>query len=380
MYRARDTKLDRDVAIKVLPESFAQIPTEWPASSAKRSPRIAQPSQHRPHPWPRGVGGIEAWSWNWSKARPVDADRAWTDSARRRASDRASRSPTRWKRRTTQGIVHRDLKPANIKVAPDGTVKVLDFGLAKALDPAAASSPEAMNSPTLTAQGTQMGLIIGTAAYMAPEQARGKAVDRRADIWAFGVVLHEMLTGQRTFEGDDVSDTLASVLKGEVSWQALPGDLPSRSSTRASMPREGSEAALARHRRSATDPRRSGIARSVESRIGRRLGESARINLIVASCHPNRRHRDHRRHGSERADVESAAHSQNSWCGHSVSDRAAGWSGCAETESRGDRAVAGRCSHGLRREPPALSALDGRGRGKADCGVTRSLPWKRSAD
>ncbi len=125
-----------------------------------------------------------------------------------------------------QGIIHRDLKPANIKVRPDGTVKVLDFGLAKAFDPAAASSPEAMNSPTLTARGTQMGLIIGTAAYMAPEQARGKAVDRRADIWAFGVVLYEMLSGQRAFKGEDVSVTLASVIKEEVSWQALPADLP----------------------------------------------------------------------------------------------------------------------------------------------------------
>ena len=93
-----------------------------------------------------------------------------------------------------QGIVHRDLKPGNIKVRADGTVKVLDFGLAKALGPDGGSAPDVMNSPTLTAQATQIGMIIGTAAYMAPEQARGKAVDRRADIWAFGVVLYEMLT------------------------------------------------------------------------------------------------------------------------------------------------------------------------------------------
>src|SRR6185369_13402114 len=96
-----------------------------------------------------------------------------------------------------QGIVHRDLKPANIKIRADGTVKVLDFGLAKAMDPAGASSADVMNSPTLTARATQMGMILGTAAYMAPEQARGKAVDRRADIWAFGVVLFEMLSGRR---------------------------------------------------------------------------------------------------------------------------------------------------------------------------------------
>jgi serine/threonine-protein kinase len=126
------------------------------------------------------------------------------------------------------GIIHRDLKPANIKVRADGTVKVLDFGLAKAMDPAGASSGEAMNSPTLTARGTQMGMIIGTAAYMAPEQAKGKSVDRRADIWAFGVVLFEMLTGQRAFKGDDVSETLASVLKDTPAFDALPAGTPAR--------------------------------------------------------------------------------------------------------------------------------------------------------
>jgi serine/threonine-protein kinase len=137
-----------------------------------------------------------------------------------------------------QGIVHRDLKPANIKVRADGTVKVLDFGLAKALSPegAGAASGEAMNSPTLTARGrlrqgsgepgTELGMIIGTAAYMAPEQARGKAVDKRADIWAFGVVLYEMLTGRRLFGGDEVSDTLAAVLRQDVDWQALPASTP----------------------------------------------------------------------------------------------------------------------------------------------------------
>jgi Tol biopolymer transport system component len=126
-----------------------------------------------------------------------------------------------------QGIVHRDLKPANIKVRPDGTVKVLDFGLAKALDPAGASgSGELMHSPTMTARATQMGMIIGTAAYMAPEQAKGKAVDRRADIWAFGVVLYEMLTGRRAFPGDDVSETLASVLAREADLAALPANTP----------------------------------------------------------------------------------------------------------------------------------------------------------
>ena len=124
------------------------------------------------------------------------------------------------------GIVHRDLKPANVKVRADGTVKVLDFGLAKGVPSDGASAADAMRSPTLTARGTEMGMIIGTAAYMSPEQARGKAVDRRADIWAFGVVLYEMLTGERAFKGDEISDVLAAVLRQDVDWMALPTSTP----------------------------------------------------------------------------------------------------------------------------------------------------------
>ena len=125
-----------------------------------------------------------------------------------------------------QGIIHRDLKPANIKIRADGTVKVLDFGLAKAMDPAGTSRVDAINSPTVTAHATQMGMILGTAAYMAPEQAKGRSVDRRADIWAFGVVLYEMLTGRRAFDGDDISEVLASVLKTDPDLSVLPADVP----------------------------------------------------------------------------------------------------------------------------------------------------------
>jgi serine/threonine protein kinase len=126
-----------------------------------------------------------------------------------------------------QGIVHRDLKPANVKVRPDGTVKVLDFGLAKAMDPATASSPGLSMSPAITTPAmTHAGMILGTAAYMAPEQARGKSVDKRADIWAFGLVLFEMLTGKRLFDGEEVSDTLALVLTKDPDFSSLPATTP----------------------------------------------------------------------------------------------------------------------------------------------------------
>ena len=140
-----------------------------------------------------------------------------------------SKSAKRWKPRTRKAIIHRDLKPANVKITPDGKVKVLDFGLAKAFE-AEASKANLSQSPTLSMAATNAGVILGTAAYMSPEQAKGRAVDKRTDIFAFGCVLYEMLTGRAAFDGEDVQDILGAVLKSEPDWTRLPAEVPPRHS------------------------------------------------------------------------------------------------------------------------------------------------------
>ena len=243
VYRARDTRLNRDVAIKVLPDLFAAD-----AERLARFEREAQVLATLNHPNIAQVFGLE------------DAPAAAPGQASHRAlvmelvdgddlSVAISRGPLALadalpiarqiadalEAAHERGIVHRDLKPANVKLRRDGTVKVLDFGLAKAMDPASAP-PTVPGSPTMTspahlgpglgAAGTSMGVILGTAAYMSPEQARGRVVDKRADIWAFGAVFFEMLTGRRAFAGDDVSDLLVAVLSKDVDWSALPAGTP----------------------------------------------------------------------------------------------------------------------------------------------------------
>ncbi|MCX6537633.1 MAG: protein kinase [Acidobacteria bacterium] len=229
VYRARDTKLGREVALKVLPAALAGDPDrlarfrrEAQVLAALNHPNIAQLYGFE------DTGATHALVMELVEGAtladriaqgPVPVDEALAIARQIAEALEAAHE---------HGIVHRDLKPANIKVREDGTVKVLDFGLARAVDPISTASGDAMNSPTLTAHATQLGMILGTAAYMAPEQAKGKPVDRRADIWAFGVVLFEMLTGQRAFKGEDVSDVLAAVLRQEIDWSALPAGTPPR--------------------------------------------------------------------------------------------------------------------------------------------------------
>jgi Tol biopolymer transport system component len=228
VYRATDTKLKRQVAIKILPASLATD-----SDRLARFQREAEVLASLNHPNIAGIYGLEESSGLTALVMElVEGDDLSVHIARgpialADAVPMAKQIAEALEAAHEQGIIHRDLKPANIKVRADGTVKVLDFGLAKAMDPAGASSADPMHSPTLTARATQMGMILGTAAYMAPEQARGKVVDKRADIWAFGAVLFEMLTGQRAFPGDDLSLTLAAVMMQDPAWTALPPTTPS---------------------------------------------------------------------------------------------------------------------------------------------------------
>ena len=230
VFRARDTKLDRDVAIKVLPEAFAHD-TDRLARFAREAKTLASLN----HPHIAGIYGLEESGGVTGLVMELVEGEDLSQRIARGAIPLDEALPIArqiadaLEAAHEQGIIHRDLKPANIKVRIDGAVKVLDFGLAKAMEPAAGSSPSVSMSPTLTTPAmTQAGIILGTAAYMSPEQAKGRAVDKRADIWAFGVVLYEMVTGARGYAAEDVSDTLAAVLTREVDWTTLPSTTPPR--------------------------------------------------------------------------------------------------------------------------------------------------------
>jgi serine/threonine protein kinase len=228
VYRARDTKLNRDVAVKVLPDLFASD-----AERLARFTREAQTLAALNHPNIAHIHGLE----ESGGVRALVMELVDGEDL----SERIARGPIPFDEALPiarqiaealeaaheQGIIHRDLKPANIKVRSEGTVKVLDFGLAKAMESGSgigdAGGANLVNSPTITSPAmTMRGMILGTAAYMSPEQAKGKPVDKRTDIWAFGCVLYEMLAGRRAFEGEDVSDTLAAILRGQPDWTMLP--------------------------------------------------------------------------------------------------------------------------------------------------------------
>ena len=213
VYRATDTKLNREVAIKVLPDAFADNPDRM-----ARFEREAQLLASLNHPNIAQIYGVEERSLvmefvaGEAPKGPMPFADAWNIAAQIAAALEHAHE---------KGIVHSDLKPANIRITPEGLVKLLDFGLAKAFHAPSPASGSIEDSSTVTADATQAGVIVGTGPYMAPEQAMGKAIDQRADIWAFGVVLYELLTGRRPFRGDDLLQTLAAIIMAEAFLRIL---------------------------------------------------------------------------------------------------------------------------------------------------------------
>jgi len=226
VYRARDTRLERDVAIKILPQMFTADPDRL-----ARFEREARVLASLNHPSIGAIYGLEEADGLRGLVLELVEGETLADRLRRgplpvaEALFFARQMAEALDAAHERGIVHRDLKPANIKITPDGVVKVLDFGLAKAAT-GDGVSPDLTHSPTVTVAGTREGVLLGTVAYMSPEQARGKPVDKRTDIWAFGCVLYEMLTGRAAFGGETVSDTIARILEREPDWGALPEAAP----------------------------------------------------------------------------------------------------------------------------------------------------------
>ncbi len=227
VYRATDTKLNRDVALKVLPEAFAHDPHRM-----GRFQREAEVLASLNHPNIAGIHGLEQEGSTHAIAMELVEGETLAVRIKKgaipleEALKIALQIAEALEAAHEKGIIHRDLKPANVIFTSEGTAKVLDFGLAKAMEPATSSDADLSQSPTLTMQATQAGIILGTAAYMSPEQARGEAADNRSDVWSLGVVLFEMLSGAQVFDAGTVSDVLAHVLAREPEWSKLPSDCP----------------------------------------------------------------------------------------------------------------------------------------------------------
>jgi len=230
VWKAMDTSLDREVAIKILPE-----PLGGDTERLARFEREAKLLASLNHPNIAGVFGLhESDGVRFIAMELVSGEDLAVRLGRGPLTIENSLTVARHVAEALEtahenGVIHRDLKPANIVRAEDGTIKVLDFGLAKAFDPSSSSSSaDPAFSPTMTSAGSHAGMVLGTAGYMSPEQARGKPVDKRADIWSFGIVLHQVLTGKRLFEGETISDTIAMILQTEPDWSALPANTPPR--------------------------------------------------------------------------------------------------------------------------------------------------------
>jgi eukaryotic-like serine/threonine-protein kinase len=228
VYRARDVRLKRDVAIKVLPEAFSTEP-----SRLARFQREAEVLASLNHPHIAHIHGVEesgnvrALIMEFVEGEDLAQRIGRGPIALDEALPIARQIAEALEAAHEQGIIHRDLKPANIKLRGNGAVKVLDFGLAKAMESTEVASASGVPPPTITAPAmTQAGIILGTAAYMSPEQVRGKAVDKRIDTWAFGCVLFEMLTGRRPFNGETLTDTMLAILEKDPDWEALPRGTP----------------------------------------------------------------------------------------------------------------------------------------------------------
>ena len=225
VYRARDTILARDVALKVLPDPFLSD-----VERMARFEREAKTLASLNHPNIAAIFGFEQSGPIRALVMELVPGEDLSARLKKGALPVSEALPLAVQMAVAlgaahdQGVIHRDLKPANVKITPDGTVKVLDFGLAKALD--SPGSSDDADQPTITSPMTRPGVVLGTAAYMAPEQAKGRPIDRRADVWAFGCVLYEMLTGRRAFGGEDVTETIAAIVRDEPDWRLLPPDLP----------------------------------------------------------------------------------------------------------------------------------------------------------